>query len=87
MQQVTTIGWTDTPPAPAAPHLTPRQVQIIDLLIAGNSVKQVACRLAVSPRTVKKHLLAARVSLGAHTRDEMIARAVSMQLVHLIEKE
>lgn len=82
MQPTTDMHRADTDTEPR-PKLTDRQVQVIELLIAGNSVKQIAVKLAISPRTVKKHLLFARFSLGAATRGEMIARAMTFGLVAL----
>ncbi len=37
-------------------HATPRQAQVIALVAAGLSDKEIATRLAVSPRTVRTHL-------------------------------
>lgn len=76
---------TDTYPA-IEPHpaLTQRQVQVVGLLVTGSSIKQIARRLEISPRTVKKHLTTARLALGAETRDHLVALAVSRKLVEVV---
>lgn len=73
---------TDTTPA-----LTERQMQVIGLLVTGASIKQIASRLEISTRTVKKHLTAARINLGAETRDHLVALAVSKGLVEMQNAE
>lgn len=67
-----------------SPALTERQVQVIGLLVTGTSIKQIARRLEISPRTVKKHLTAARINLGAETRDHLVAIVVSRNLVEVV---
>jgi DNA-binding NarL/FixJ family response regulator len=36
--------------------VTPRDQQVLDLLVQGCSNKEIACQLSISPRTVKQHL-------------------------------
>jgi DNA-binding NarL/FixJ family response regulator len=36
--------------------VTPRDQQVLDLLVQGCSNKEIAGRLSISPRTVKQHL-------------------------------
>lgn len=74
---------TSTLPAPAEPRpaLTERQAQVVGMLVTGASIKQIARRLEISPRTVKKHLTSARLSLGAETRDHLVALAVARGMV------
>ena len=45
---------------------------------------EIAKALAIRPRTVKKHMDAARRALGAASKAQMIARAVALGYVHVI---
>lgn len=67
---------TEADPHPA-PHLTPREIQVLELLANGTTIKQAAHRLHVSRRNIVRLLGRARERLGAKTRDETIARAVA----------
>jgi DNA-binding NarL/FixJ family response regulator len=49
-------------------NVTPRQAQILALLAAGLSDKQIAARLRVSPRTVQAHLDRIYLQYGFHKR-------------------
>ena len=69
-------------PAPK-PTLTERNAQIIQMLVDGMSVEEIASALSLRPRTVKKHIVTARRFLGATSRAQMIARAVALGHVHV----
>lgn len=58
--------------APAA-GLTVREAQILTWAAQGESDAEIATRLAISMRTVRKHLEHAYVGLGVHSRAEAIA--------------
>ena len=45
----------DRPTAPH-PHLTPRQVEVLRLLVQGRSTKQIAAELHLSTETVRNHI-------------------------------
>lgn len=63
-------------PAPTARvALTGRQAEVIHLLAEGNSIKQIARCLGISPGTVKTHLSLAYTTLGVHNRVEAVLRA------------
>jgi DNA-binding CsgD family transcriptional regulator len=51
-------------------HATPRQAQVIALVAAGLSDKEIATRLAVSPRTVRTHLERVLRDHGLSSRTE-----------------
>ncbi|MEV0406082.1 LuxR C-terminal-related transcriptional regulator [Actinoallomurus sp. NPDC050550] len=55
----------------ATPELTPRQRQIIHLVVAGSSNREIAERLGLSVRTVENHLLHAYERLGVGDRAEL----------------
>lgn len=64
--------------APAALHgLTARESQIVALIAAGASNKEIADRLAITERTVKAHLTNVFQKLGLSSRLHLAIRALS----------
>jgi DNA-binding NarL/FixJ family response regulator len=59
----------------AGPELTPRQRQVLKLVIDGRSNKEIAAALALSEPTVKGHLIAVFRALQVRTRTQAIAAA------------
>ena len=55
--------------------LTPRQVQILQLIAEGLSNEQIANRLRLSAETVKSHVSAVHAKLGADSRAHAVAIA------------
>jgi DNA-binding NarL/FixJ family response regulator len=49
-------------------NVTPRQAEVLTLLAAGLSDKEIAARLQVSPRTVQAHLDRIYLQYGFHKR-------------------
>lgn len=64
-------------------ELTPREVEVLQLLPAGLSNKGLARRLGISEHTVKFHINAIFGKLDAHTRTEAVARAARLGLIVL----
>jgi DNA-binding CsgD family transcriptional regulator len=61
-------------PAIAAWHgLTPRQLDVLHLLLQGHSVKQIARRLGLSPRTIEDYLKTLYRKTGTNSHQELIA--------------
>lgn len=54
--------------AAAALNLTPREVEVLQLLSEGLLARTIAARLGLSPRTVHKHLSNVYTKLGVHDR-------------------
>jgi len=54
-------------------HVTPRQAQILRLVAAGLSDKEIASRLGLSPRTVQSHLDRLFLEHGLHKRAAAVA--------------
>jgi DNA-binding NarL/FixJ family response regulator len=50
--------------------LTPRQAEVLRLVSKGQTDKQIARALSLSPRTVEMHVAAAMKALGSRTRAE-----------------
>jgi PAS domain S-box-containing protein len=63
------------------PRLTPRQLEIIELIASGLSTMDVATQLTLSPETVRNHLRNAFRELRAHNRVEAIATAQRLGLL------
>jgi DNA-binding NarL/FixJ family response regulator len=65
----------------AEPALSPRQVEVLGLLMAGHSDKMIARRLGRSLETAKSHVKAILLKLGASCRTEAVAVARRRGLV------
>jgi two-component system, NarL family, nitrate/nitrite response regulator NarL len=68
-------------PSPAtgnAAHLTERQITVLNHMALGQTDKEIARVLAISPATVKAHAVAAFAALGASSRAEAVAKAMKM---------
>jgi DNA-binding NarL/FixJ family response regulator len=61
--------------------LTTRQCEVLRLVAAGNTDKQIARRLRLSPRTVEMHVGNALRALGCRTRAEATHRAAAQRLL------
>ena len=61
--------------------LTPRQREVLQLAAEGQSAKQIAAALGISPRTVEFHKYQAMEALGLHTNAELIHFAIKHGLV------
>jgi len=63
--------------------LTPREVQVLELLAEGLPNKAIASRLDISDQTVKFHVAAICGKLGAANRTDAVRRAVRGGLITL----
>jgi DNA-binding NarL/FixJ family response regulator len=63
--------------------LTPREVQVLELLAEGLPNKAIALRLSISDQTVKFHVSAICGKLGAANRTDAVRRAVRRGLITL----
>jgi len=61
--------------------LTPREVQVLELLAAGLANKAIAGRLGISDQTVKFHVAAILGKLGVANRTEAVRVAVRRGLI------
>lgn len=70
--------WTRFDPAtPLHEALTDRESEVISLVAGGYLNCEIAAHLLVSPETVKSHVANALTKLGAHTRAQAVAIAVT----------
>jgi two-component system response regulator DevR len=60
---------TDDP----AQHLTPQELRVMDLLVAGSPNKEIAARLQLSDGTIRNYLSAIYPKLGVANRTEAVA--------------
>jgi pimeloyl-ACP methyl ester carboxylesterase/DNA-binding CsgD family transcriptional regulator len=74
-----------TRPAPGTPtgegDLTPRETEILALIAAGLSDREIAERLVLSPHTVHRHVANVRTKLGLPTRAAAVAAATQRGLL------
>lgn len=71
-----------TSPAPEV-TLSERELEIVGLLAAGRSNKDIAAELFLSPNTVRNHVQRISKKLGAHSRLETVVLAVRAGLLTL----
>lgn len=68
---------------PSLESLTPREIEVLELVAEGLSNKSVAVRLGISDQTVKFHLTSISGKLGAANRTDAVRRAVRRGLIAL----
>jgi DNA-binding NarL/FixJ family response regulator len=73
------------PSADAAPTdpLTPRELEVLQLLARGLANKAIAERLEISENTVKFHLAAITGKLGVSSRTEAVVKGAKLGLIYL----
>jgi two-component system nitrate/nitrite response regulator NarL len=71
------------PSAELLEELTPRELEVVQLLAQGLSNKAIAYRLEISEHTVKFHVNSIMTKLGAQSRTEAAVRATRLGLVVL----
>jgi predicted ATPase/DNA-binding CsgD family transcriptional regulator len=65
----------------AEPRLTPRERDVLRLLVEGRSDRQIAQTLSISPKTAGNHVSAILAKLGVETRTAAVAQALRRGLV------
>lgn len=68
-------------PGAAGAPLTPRESEVVELLVEGLSNKAMAARLGISDQTVKFHVASVCAKLGAANRTDAVRRAIRQGLV------
>ena len=68
---------------PAAPKLTDRERQLLQLLADGQSPKEVAEALFIAPKTVRNHLTKIYAKLEVDSRSQAIVEALRLGIVDL----
>lgn len=67
----------------AQASISRRELEILEFVSLGLTVKQVATRLGLSPRTVEAHIAKLYRKLGVRNRVQAISRAVSLGLIRI----
>jgi DNA-binding NarL/FixJ family response regulator len=70
-----------------SPPLTPRELEILRMVAAGRSPREVAAELVISPKTVASHLQRIITKLSVHSRAQAVARAYELGVVHALPKD
>lgn len=71
-----------TPGAPLPPiHISARQSQVLQLMVEGCTMQEVAVRLKISQRTLRAYVSLLKNRLGAASREQLLAIAVALGLV------
>jgi NarL family two-component system response regulator LiaR len=68
-------------PAPPGQDLTPREREVLALMVEGLNNAAIADRLVVSPSTIKAHVSSILAKLGVTSRTEAVALAVRHDLI------
>ena len=63
--------------------LTPREHEVLAMIGSGLTMRQMASRLGISPRTVETHVAKLYRKLDVRTRVQAVSRAVSLGLIEL----
>ena len=61
--------------------LTPREMDVLELLARGLSAKEIALRLLITARTVEAHIEKLRLKTHARNRTHMVVRAIEQGLL------
>jgi DNA-binding NarL/FixJ family response regulator len=64
-------------------ELTPREVQVLQLLVKGSANKQIGEHLNISEHTVKDHLKSVFGKLQVEDRTEAVTAAIQRGIIHL----
>ena len=77
------LGMTMFPPKADQPEplLTEREREVLDLIAAGSTNREIAAKLYLSPHTVKEHTSALYRKLSARNRAEAVLRAQRIGLL------
>jgi LuxR family maltose regulon positive regulatory protein len=61
--------------------LTNRETEVLRLMAQGMPSRHIAARLGISYATVRSHIRSVGGKLGAHSKDEAIAKARELALI------
>jgi len=75
------LALAEAAPPPAPPRLSPRERECLLWLTAGLRSDRIAERLGLSRATVDLHLTRARRRLRAATREQAVAKALTLGLL------
>lgn len=67
----------------AGPTLSPREVEVLQMVACGRSNKEIAALLGVSAGTVKTHVASIHEKLGVADRTEAVVRAIQRGIIRV----
>jgi DNA-binding NarL/FixJ family response regulator len=70
------LGLTAGDPGPDLPTLTPRELEVLQLIVHGKSNKDIAVMLGVSANTISVHRANLMQTLGVHNAAELVVFAI-----------
>lgn len=79
--QETTVSGAIAVPAPARGRLSPREIEIMEMILAGKAMKQIALTLGISPKTVSTHRTRLMQKLHLATTRDLFQYAVTHKLI------
>ena len=65
------------------PALTPREVEVLELLAKGKKDKEIASALRISHRTAQVHIRSIYAKLDVHDRTAALSTAIRLGIIHL----
>ena len=68
-------------PIASEPRLTPRQLDVLRLIVKGQRMKEIADNLGLSTRTVETHKYEMMQALGLHSTAELVRYALERGLM------
>jgi len=68
-------------------ELTPREIEILNLIILGLTDKEIGQRLSVSSKTVQQHLRLVYTKLRVHNRTSAVIKAVKAGYIKLKKED
>ena len=71
----------DSSDGQATPTLTPRQLDVLRLIVKGQRMKEIGTTLRLSTRTVETHKYEMMQALGMHSTAELVRYAIEQRLI------
>ena len=68
-------------PGASEPQITPRQLDVLRLIVKGQRMKEIAANLGLSTRTVETHKYEMMQTLGLHSTAELVRYALDRRLM------
>ncbi len=75
------LAQTIANPDPELPEVTPREKEVLGLVAAGKSTKQIADELGISIRTVETHRINLLKKLRANNTAELIRKSIHLKII------
>jgi DNA-binding NarL/FixJ family response regulator len=66
---------------PNCPHLTDRELEVVNLMAEALTNQQIASKLGISSNTVRRHAANLFAKLGAVSRLDAVRRSIELHLV------